>query len=192
MRANAVIMHQNKGHERHLQRYLYEEIGIPWHMIGFDTINEMGRGEFMDYVLDLDEQPPATHKPADFDDMVVQNAVVQEVAAQGDLANDVQEQPVAGQVGIEAAEKKVQQVKPSQISRTGKLCLSYSGDVLPCIFARQNWLGNIRDKTLMDMMDALDHRPNASASSERWQSCKESLTCSDCQVINYQLGNRIA
>ncbi|MDQ6989490.1 MAG: radical SAM/SPASM domain-containing protein, partial [Mariprofundaceae bacterium] len=180
VRANAVIMKQNQGHERPLQHYLHEEIGIPWNMIGFDTMNDMGRGEFMDYVLDLDEQPAKTHKPADFDDLPSspsQNSshVTPEIATQ---SNNEKPQMVAKM--------------PNITSRTGKLCVSYSGDVFPCIFARQNWLGNIRDNTLPEMMDKLDQREAAKASVERWTSCKESLTCGDCQIINYQLGNRIA
>jgi len=173
VRANAVIMKQNKGHERNLQRYLHEEIGIPWHMIGFDTINEMGRGEFMDYVLDIDHQPPPTHKPADF--------------------NAIQSNDQSCEQSSSSQSKDEHRDKPAApTSRTGKLCVSYSGDVFPCIFARQNWLGHIGEHTLSEMMDKLDHRPPIKASTARWKSCTESLTCTDCQVINYQLGNRIA
>jgi len=183
VRANAVIMKQNKGHERELQKYLYEEIGIPWNMIGFDTINEMGRGEFMDYVLDLDQQPPRTHKPADFEDLPSKsnNRVGPDVASDSSPSPQ-QQKPIATTA---PAKKRTTQ-------RSGKLCVSYSGDVFPCIFARQNWLGHIGENTLSEMLDKLDHRSPIKASTKRWQSCTESLTCSDCQVINYQLGNRIA
>jgi len=71
--------------------------------------------------------------------------------------------------------------------RRGKLCVSSSGDVFPCIFSRRSRLGNIRRQSLNDILASLDRRPLSAASAERWQQCRESLSCSDCQAIAYLL-----
>jgi len=70
----------------------------------------------------------------------------------------------------------------------GKLCISATGDVYPCIFARHNRLGNIRKQSLADIMAALEHRPPAAPSPGRWQRCQQSLSCGDCQMIAYIIG----
>lgn len=37
-------------------------------------------------------------------------------------------------------------------SRRGKLCVTYTGDVVPCIFQRAAVLGNVRDGSLLDLL----------------------------------------
>lgn len=74
--------------------------------------------------------------------------------------------------------------------RSGKLCISYDGTVYPCIFSRRNRLGNIRTETLAAMLDRLEHRSPGAASASRWQSCQQQLSCPDCQLIAYALGDR--
>jgi len=74
-------------------------------------------------------------------------------------------------------------------SRRGKLCVSANGDVYPCIFSRQTRLGNIRDQGLRDIIHALDQHTLPPPSQQRWQQCRQGLSCSDCQAIAYALGN---
>ncbi|MDQ6974647.1 MAG: SPASM domain-containing protein, partial [Mariprofundaceae bacterium] len=68
-------------------------------------------------------------------------------------------------------------------TRRGKLCIASNGDVYPCIFSRQLHLGNIRHMNLNTMLERLHyHQPHESC-EERWQMCREKLSCSDCQMI---------
>jgi len=71
--------------------------------------------------------------------------------------------------------------------RRGKLCISASGDVFPCIFSRRTRLGNIRNHALHDILTSLNQRTLSTPSTERWMHCRESLSCSDCQAIAYLL-----
>ena len=71
--------------------------------------------------------------------------------------------------------------------RRGKLCVSSSGEVFPCIFSRRATLGNIRNQSLGGIFASLDKHPLSTPSSERWQQCREALSCSDCQAIAYLL-----
>jgi radical SAM protein with 4Fe4S-binding SPASM domain len=71
--------------------------------------------------------------------------------------------------------------------RHGKLCISANGDIFPCIFSRRTKLGNIRNQSLTDILASLNQRTLSAPSTERWQQCRESLSCSDCQAIAYLL-----
>jgi len=71
----------------------------------------------------------------------------------------------------------------------GKLCISADGNVYPCIFARHNGLGNIRKQSLAAMLATLDKRPAAPPSQHRWQRCRQQLSCGDCQMISYIMGD---
>ncbi len=71
---------------------------------------------------------------------------------------------------------------PSEIRR-GKLCLAANGDVYPCIFSRNLPLGNIRKQSLPKIIASLSYRPERQITPERWKSCQEQLSCSDCQMI---------
>jgi len=72
--------------------------------------------------------------------------------------------------------------------RRGKLCIAANGNVYPCVFSRKVSLGNIRQQSLPQIIEHLAQKEEASPSSERWQSCRESLSCGDCQMIAYALG----
>ncbi|MDQ6956355.1 MAG: radical SAM protein [Mariprofundaceae bacterium] len=72
--------------------------------------------------------------------------------------------------------------------RRGKLCIAANGNVYPCVFSRKVPLGNIRQKSLPNIIKQLTERKTAAPSVERWKSCRESLSCGDCQMIAYALG----
>lgn len=72
--------------------------------------------------------------------------------------------------------------------RRGKLCISANGNVYPCVFSRKTPLGNIRQQSLPNIIEQLAEREATAPSAERWKSCRESLSCGDCQMIAYALG----
>ncbi len=72
--------------------------------------------------------------------------------------------------------------------RRGKLCIAANGNVYPCVFSRKVSLGNIRQHSLAQIIEQLHQREAAAPSTERWKSCRESLSCGDCQMIAYALG----
>ncbi|MDT8376653.1 MAG: radical SAM protein [Mariprofundaceae bacterium] len=74
--------------------------------------------------------------------------------------------------------------------RNGKLCIAANGTVYPCIFSRQNPLGHIRHNSLQEMMERLNRQTLAEPSASRWQSCQDRLSCTDCQMIAYALGEK--
>jgi len=74
--------------------------------------------------------------------------------------------------------------------RAGKLCLAANGDLYPCIFARHLQLGNIRTQSLQEILADLDRRKPASPSAERWNLCSDRLSCGDCRIVAYTIGNR--
>lgn len=73
--------------------------------------------------------------------------------------------------------------------RNGKLCVAADGAVYPCIFSRHTRLGDIHAATLAQIIAGLDGWRLPPPSNERWRACREGLTCTDCQVIAYVLGD---
>ncbi len=76
--------------------------------------------------------------------------------------------------------------------RQGKLCIAADGSVYPCIFARQTRLGNVCEDSLQAIMQRLDQRTLPGPSARRWHRCRQSLSCRDCQIIAYTLGEEPA
>jgi len=70
----------------------------------------------------------------------------------------------------------------------GKLCLAANGDIYPCIFARNIRLGNIHEMPLPRILATLDKRKPATPSEERWRACVERLSCPDCRIAAYTIG----
>lgn len=77
---------------------------------------------------------------------------------------------------------------PPAHTHGGKLCVAASGNVYPCIFSRHAMLGNIHDQSLTDIISALEHWQIPVPSALRWKHCQQAMTCSDCQLIAYVLG----
>ncbi|RMD64415.1 MAG: radical SAM protein, partial [Planctomycetota bacterium] len=73
-------------------------------------------------------------------------------------------------------------------ARRGKLCITAQGAVHPCIFSRHVTLGNIRLAPLDAIVHGLRARTFAAPSAARWETCKQSLSCADCQAIAWALG----
>ncbi|MFQ5335683.1 MAG: radical SAM protein [Flavobacteriales bacterium] len=86
------------------------------------------------------------------------------------------------------SETKNQHRQASVRKRYGKLCVAADGNVYPCIFSRHTLLGNIHRQGLTEILHALDQRTLPEPSAVRWESCRQSLSCRDCQIISYALG----
>ncbi len=115
-------------------------------------------------------------------------------AGRGEFMQDNQPEAVSAQRLHHKSEVSDAIDMPAEIAtenrqRRGKLCISASGDVFPCIFSRRASLGNIRQQSLVDIVQALDCRQQAVPSQKRWQQCRQRLSCSDCQIIAYILGD---
>lgn len=73
--------------------------------------------------------------------------------------------------------------------RKGKLCIAANGDIYPCIFARHTGLGNIRQQPLAGIASSLEKRQPAHPSAANWNLCKERLSCGDCRIVAYTIGD---
>lgn len=71
----------------------------------------------------------------------------------------------------------------------GKLAVASDGSVLPCIFARDLPLGNVRSASLHDIVTA---KVPIAIDVERWLASNEalapSLSCADCRLVRGALG----
>ena len=66
----------------------------------------------------------------------------------------------------------------------GALCVSYSGEVYPCIFNRQHGLGNIRERSLRSIVEQPSYASQHSGSLPTYKR----LECGACQVTANALG----
>ncbi len=66
---------------------------------------------------------------------------------------------------------------------TGKLCVTYEGKVVPCIFNRDMELGDIRDRRLIDIAVHPDHPRKSLATREQFLSqCGSDIQCASCKL----------
>jgi len=74
---------------------------------------------------------------------------------------------------------------PGKRAGMGKLCVTYTGDLVPCIFQRQSVLGNVRNGTLVEILEravaARRALPIADDSRKR-------LQCASCRLTDMALG----
>ncbi|MEO7095924.1 MAG: radical SAM protein [Polyangiales bacterium] len=68
----------------------------------------------------------------------------------------------------------------------GKLCVTYTGDVVPCIFQRASVLGNVRDGSLLELLTAPLPRP-ASRGLPLAEEVGRRLQCTTCRVTDVGL-----
>ncbi len=61
LRAGVILMPENRGHERQTADFLHAELGLPRHLLGFDSVRGTGRGTFMDYQPDVPYTEDRTH-----------------------------------------------------------------------------------------------------------------------------------
>ncbi len=73
----------------------------------------------------------------------------------------------------------------SEPDRLGKLCVSYEGKVLPCIFDRRTVLGDVRERSLAAI---LDQEIGSLRFPRHLRPVSEELSCMDCQFRRRLLG----
>ena len=69
----------------------------------------------------------------------------------------------------------------------GKLCVSYRGELLPCIFSRAQRLGSIREASLLGLLDT-PLRLRSGAPRLALAQPEARLTCADCRLNESLLG----
>lgn len=71
----------------------------------------------------------------------------------------------------------------------GKLCVSYQGSVIPCIFQRDVSLGNIHQRGLRSILEdpSLGYTVNAPKDGEPSPGGPEELSCSECRFHSFML-----
>ena len=70
----------------------------------------------------------------------------------------------------------------------GKAAVSPTGDVYPCIFARDARLGSVHDRALRDILEAPQIEPRSDLSvPELWEFCAQRLSCPDCRTMVFNL-----
>jgi MoaA/NifB/PqqE/SkfB family radical SAM enzyme len=71
----------------------------------------------------------------------------------------------------------------------GKLCVTYTGDVVPCIFQRQSVLGNVKGgRSLLDILGAERQGGNAGFRLPVAAEARQRLQCSSCRLTDMALG----
>lgn len=115
-------------------------------------------------------------------------AYIQELGVEEGRITVDRQRPVGR--GTWQEETKLETTGPSRTHRTkedndgGRLCVTYNGDVVPCIFDRSSIVGNVGTAALADIL-AREVRPRASASS--LHVVGQPLACVECQFRNQLL-----
>jgi MoaA/NifB/PqqE/SkfB family radical SAM enzyme len=166
VRIGMAVMQQNEGHEKAMLDFVKAEFGLGKEKIRFDPVHETGRGSQLNtkHISLMPSQnshmPDQKSKPQEHHQVIQQDK---------------------SKTSIPSNEMK--------IYRRGKLAVCANGDVSPCIFNREHVLGNIKQQSLQDMLAGpYQGQDNKMPSIERWNQCQEKLSCSDCQMVAYNLG----
>ncbi len=160
VRVSVIQMQENEGQENDTYAFLQHELGLSPQQIKFHLNRSIGRGSAY--------QPKNKVMPP-----------MENIATKDISVKPSDSEPSEG----------LQQARITQPARWGKLCVSATGDVFPCIFSRNISLGNVRKSGLLHVLNDLQSRRFASASAMRWQSCQDQLSCGDCQLVTYMLGD---
>ena len=76
----------------------------------------------------------------------------------------------------------------------GKICVCCDGNVLPCIFARQHIVGNVKGSTLREVIEGKElHRLWGITKDEvdRCRDCEYRYTCKDCRPLAESMGGSL-
>ena len=105
-----------------------------------------------------------------------------EVATTGDSGG-------VGQVNVEGAEVGGHSA-PGERAGMGKLCVTYTGDLVPCIFQRQSVLGNVRSGLrLSEILAANGNGPGRRGlPMAAPEEARRRLQCSSCRLTDMALG----
>jgi MoaA/NifB/PqqE/SkfB family radical SAM enzyme len=70
----------------------------------------------------------------------------------------------------------------------GKLCVSYTGAVYPCIFSRTQRLGDVRAESLMAVVERIKARVTQPRPASDIARLSQQLACFDCRLTALSLG----
>ncbi len=160
IRVGMAIMEQNVGNEQAMLDFVAEEFALDKTKVRFDPVHETGRGSQLNtkHISLMPSQN--SHMPDN-------------------------------EQGKKAHHQVVQQDKHIEASvrhRKGKIAVCANGNISPCIFNREYVLGNIHQHTLLDALQSASFSGNAYPSVSRWNFCQHHLSCADCQMVAYTLG----
>jgi len=171
VRIGMAIMEQNEGHEQAMLDFAHSEFGLTAEYVRFDPVHETGRGSNLNtkHISLMPSQN--SHMPP---------------SSKGAVNK---EQPHHQVVQHDSAGKFMPSTKDKP-DRRGKLAVCANGNVSPCIFNREHVLGNIRHHSLLETLEKAPSSGNLKPSVERWNFCQHNLSCADCQMVAYTLGDK--
>jgi len=163
IRIGMAIMEQNAGHEQAMLDFALQAFALDKTAIRFDPVHQTGRGKSLNTQHIVLKPSQNSHIP-----------------------------PSSEHVEADNQHHVVQTDQPSfnspSTGRRGKLAVCANGNVAPCIFNREHVLGNVRKSTLLEMLLHAECAGNTKPSVARWNACQNNLSCSDCQMVAYTLG----
>ncbi len=168
VRIGMAVMEQNAGHEQAMLEFAKTEFFLEPASVRFDPVHETGRGSKLN-TKHISLMPSQNSHMPDVDTQV---AVKHHQVVQQDNAGTIASMHVN-----------------TQAHRRGKLAVCADGSISPCIFNRDHVLGNVRSQSLAEALDIKGMTDgNLHPSIERWNHCQHNLSCSDCQMVAYTLG----
>ncbi|MDQ7003480.1 MAG: radical SAM protein [Ghiorsea sp.] len=168
VRIGMAVMQQNAGHEQAMLDFANSEFCLDKTSVRFDPVHETGRGSNLN-TKGISLMPSQNSHMPDAPQSSKHHQVVQ-----------------TDQVKIQYG------VKNESAFRKGKLAVCANGDISPCIFNREHKLGNIRRQSLSQAVADAPNQGNKTPSVERWNFCQHNLSCADCQMVAYTLGDQNA
>ena len=164
IRIGMAVMEQNAGHEQMMLDFAQAEFGLGRGSVRFDPVHETGRGQNLNtkHISLMPSQN--SHMP--------------------------DETSIPKHHQVEQTDKiNTRFVGSKKANRRGKLAVCADGNISPCIFNREHVLGNIREKSLVAAIEHASSAGNESPSIEHWNFCQHNLSCADCQMVAYTLGD---
>jgi MoaA/NifB/PqqE/SkfB family radical SAM enzyme len=162
VRIGMAVMQQNAGHEQAMLDFVDAEFGLDRSKVRFDPVHETGRGSNLD---------------------------TKHISLMPSQNSHMPDQQVKAQAHHQVVQHDKATRRPSHgVQRRGKLAVCANGAISPCIFNREHVLGNIYQQSLADALASRAFAGNQNPSVERWNFCQHNLSCADCQMVAYTLG----
>jgi AdoMet-dependent heme synthase len=93
----------------------------------------------------------------------------------------------SGSIGPRTAERGGHSA-PGTRAGSGKLCVSYTGDVLPCIFQRQSLLGNVKSGVPLAELLTAGRQRSTRRGLPVAEEARTRLQCASCRLTDMALG----
>ena len=210
VRIGLIVMEQNQGHEARTIQFL-TDLGVDAHKIGVDAVRPTGRGAAMAAAAG----PPGMMKP-DTSVVVPLEGISAKFGETGSDAAPAQAAPIAAMTkakpdgAVAGAMATMPQADPfywsvdelpttfvvadnqdgAQMNScwSGEFVVASSGDVFPCIFARDVSLGTVVDKDLGELIgtDPVQQTWELSLSdASDCAVCEFQFACFDCRALTH-------